>query len=889
MTAKADREHDKPSPGPIDGWQDRDRLPFADALRHARSGEFQRAHTICQQILAGSPDNIDALHLSGLVLCQTGSLAAGLERLLRATTLNDRIPVLHYNLAQALHAANRPEEAIDHYRMAVDLAPDFADAQANLGNICLLLGRHSEAAAALHRAVAALPNNAALHGALAEALRRLGHLDDAVHHGRRASELAPNLAMPQANLGNLLLQLERFDEAAAAYECALRLAPNDIVTRNNRGVTLQELGRYDEAVNEYQHVLTLNPSYVEAHNNLGNALCKQSKPEAAIGCYRRAIALQPDYAPAYNNLGIIFLDQEEFDEAAQCFSRSIRLNFNNTDAHSNLGIALRGQGYLEQAIASYRQALALNPSISGIHNNLGVALRERGAPEEAKASFERALALDPNQPDTLANLGSLLREQGCLDQAIAAEKAALRLHPGLPLAEAELIHAQTLACDWAGIETWATRLLGAAKTPRMVSPFFLLPHDASPEAHLFCTKQWIGERRQPICMPARVSGRDKLRLCYLSAGFCDDVVGLLLPGLIERHDRQRFEVLAYCYGRQDDGETRGRLRAAFDKFTDIAALGTNDAAQQIHADGVDILIDLMGYTQQSRPGILALRPAPIQVNYLGYPGTMGAEFMDYIIVDPWIVPFREQPFYAEQLVQLPECYQPSDVHRRLARIPSRAECGLPTEGFVFCCFNNSYKIRPPFFDIWMRLLDQVPNSVLWLIKGHSLVEENLTRAAVARGVAPERLRFSERVPTPEYVARLSLADLFLDTLPYNAGATANDALWAGLPVLTCTGDTYTGRMAGSLLRAAGLPELVVSSLAEYEALALRLATEPTLLAMLRGRLSRNRSVEPLFDMARYTQHLERAYRQMWDIRQSGALPTSFTVEALPRKVLLEGG
>ena len=261
---------------------------------------------------------------------------------------------------------------------------------------------------------------------------------------------------------------------------------------------------------------------------------------------------------------------------------------------------------------------------------------------------------------------------------------------------------------------------------------------------------------------------------------------------------------------------------------------------------------------------------------------MGAEFMDYIIVDPWIAPIADQPFYAEQLAQLPECYQPSDTHRRPGGIPSRAECGLPTEGFVFCCFNNSYKIRPPFFDIWMRLLGQVPNSVLWLIKGHSLVEENLKCAAVARGIAPERLKFSERVPIPEYLARLSLADLFLDTLPYNAGATANDALWAGLPVLTCTGGTYTGRMAGSLLRAAGLPELVAGSPAKYEALALRLATEPGLLAMLRGRLNGNRRTEPLFDMARYTQHLERAYRQMCDIRQSGNSPTSFAVKPLPR-------
>ena len=613
MTVGADRERDEPSPGPIDGWQDRDRFPFAEALRHARSAQFQQAHTICQQNLESSTDNNNALHLSGLVLCQTGALAAGIDRLLRATTLNDRIPVLHYNLAEALRGANRLEEAIGHYQKALTLAPDFTDARADLGNICLQLGRDREAAAELQQAVAASPQNGALHGALAEALRRLDRLDDAVHHCRRASDLAPNLPMPHVNLGNLLLQLGRLDEAAVVYERALHLAPSDIVTRNNRGVTLHELGRFDEAVNEYRHVLTLNPSYVEAHNNLGNALCKQGKLEVAIACYRQAIALKSDYAPAYNNLGIIFLHREEFDEAAWCFRQAITKSDPTTPKRTATWASRYAvKSHLEQAITAYRQALALSPTNADIYNNLGVALRECGEADEAKVSFERALALDPNSPDTLANLGCLFREQGQLDQAIAAEQAALKLQPDLPLAEAELINAQTLACDWSGIETWAARLLAAAKTPRMVSPLMLLSHGASSADHLFCAGQWIGERLQPTRLPAHVSAGERLRLGYLSVGFGDDVVGSLLPELIERHDRREFEVLAYCYSPQDDGETRRRLHAAFDKFTDIATLGTEDAARQIHADGVGILIDLTGYTQQSRPAILGHRPAPIK-------------------------------------------------------------------------------------------------------------------------------------------------------------------------------------------------------------------------------------------------------------------------------------
>jgi protein O-GlcNAc transferase len=288
----------------------------------------------------------------------------------------------------------------------------------------------------------------------------------------------------------------------------------------------------------------------------------------------------------------------------------------------------------------------------------------------------------------------------------------------------------------------------------------------------------------------------------------------------------------------------------------------------------------MGYTQGGRWSIPMARPAPIQVSFLGYPATMGADFIDYLIADRWIAPLDDQPFYTERLVQLPECYQPSDTRRVVGPAPSRATCGLPERGFVFCCFNNSYKITPAFLDIWTRLLRQIPDSVLWLVKSYPAVETNLRREAAARGIAPERLMFADRVPMAEYLARLAAADLFLDTLPYNAGATANDALWAGLPVLTCTGDGYSGRMAGSLLQAVGLPELVTGSLDEYEALALRLATEPEVLAGLRERLARNRDTAPLFDMARYTRHLEAAYRQMFETWQRGDPPSSFVIDPL---------
>jgi len=381
-----------------------------------------------------------------------------------------------------------------------------------------------------------------------------------------------------------------------------------------------------------------------------------------------------------------------------------------------------------------------------------------------------------------------------------------------------------------------------------------------------------------ICPLAERRSGERVRLGYLSADFRSHPVAFLVAGLIEHHDRQRFEVFGYSYGPDDGSAIRARLTGAFDHFVDIRDTSDRQAAEQIHADAVDILVDLTGYTEHGRTAILAHRPAPIQVNYLGYPGTMGADFIDYIIVDRFLVPMEQQPFCTEKLVQLPNCYLSCEIAQKVVdRTPSRVECGLPEEGFVFCCFNASYKLTPTVFDVWMRLLNATPRSVLWLIAANPLVKDNLRREAVNRRVAAERLVFAEPTSRPEYLARLGLADLFLDTLPYNAGATASDALSAGLPVLTCSGDTYVGRMAGAVLTAAGLPELVTTSLKSYEALGLRLATKPELLARLRQRLVNHQSTMPLFNIARFTCDLEAAYQQMCQTWKAGQPPRAFSV------------
>jgi predicted O-linked N-acetylglucosamine transferase (SPINDLY family) len=373
---------------------------------------------------------------------------------------------------------------------------------------------------------------------------------------------------------------------------------------------------------------------------------------------------------------------------------------------------------------------------------------------------------------------------------------------------------------------------------------------------------------------------EKLRLAYLSADFQAHATAFLIAELIERHDRSRFEVHAISFGRDDASAMRARLRSAFDRFHDVGAMSHEAIARLIRELEVDVAVDLKGYTQHARPDVLRYRPAPIQVSYLGFPGTMGGDFIDYVIADPIVLPFSEQPFYTEQIVHLPDCYQPNDTKRPTAKATlTRSEAGLAEGAFVFCSFNNNYKINPAVFDVWMRLLAQVPESVLWLLRANETAETNLRAHAQERGIAPTRLIFADRTSLDQHLARHRLADLFLDTLPCNAHTTASDALWAGLPVLTCRGRSFAGRVAASLLQSVGLPELGCTNLADYEALALKLATDPLMLGQLRQRLAQNRAHARLFDIDRYRAHIEAAYRRMWEIRQDGP-PQSFAVERL---------
>lgn len=719
---------------------------------------------------------------------------------------------------------------------------------------------------------------------LSEGMRhqRAGSLQDAAKSFTRAIKHAPDLAEAHYNLGTVLGGLGRRDEAIRSYRRAIALKPSLEQAHFNLGNALKDVSRSDDALESYAQALSHSPEDPDVLNNMGVLLKQMGRLDEAVAAYQRAITVTPNEPNLHANLGLALRDLGHLDEAAAALRRAIAIDPSYAVAHSNLGKVLKELGQLAEAVASYRHVIALTPDNPLVHYDLGLALMESGDLDEAAISFRQAITLDDHFAAAYSSLADTLTELGRHAEVVDCYERMLMSLPSVDAVFSRLVLARRHLCDWRefAADDEKCRALFRSGDPE-VAPFTSIAISPSPAEQLLCARSRAGERtkgagRLPEPLPR---ARDKLRLGYVSFDFRDHALAILIAELLERHDRERFELVGYSMGPHDGSAVAARLRRIFDHFVDVRALSDAAAAQRIRDDEIDILVDLTGYATGSRPAIFAWRPAPIQVNFLGYPGTMGGEFLDYVIADRVTLPFSMQPFYDERIVHLPDCFQPRDTTRAIAeRTPSRAECYLPESGFVFCCFNNPYKITPMFFDIWMRMLSRIEGSVLWILAADQIHQRNLQREATARDIDPARLVFAPRVPLPAHLARHRIADLFLDTLPCNAHTTASDALWAGLPVLTCIGETFAGRVASSLLHAINLPDLVTHSLGEYEALGLRLAGDPTQLAGLRLKLEANRHTSALFDMARFAHNLEAAFEHMWNNWVTGRPPGAFAVK-----------
>jgi len=649
------------------------------------------------------------------------------------------------------------------------------------------------------------------------------------------------LGVIEAQRGNFAAGIERINKA-------LRIRPQSVDALINLGRMLSELGKQSEAAEIYQKILTLDPRSLLAHNSLAIVLRRQRRHGEAMAHCDAALKLAPNYAEAWSNRGNVLFDLGRFEEALADYDRSVALQANIAEAHVGRGNALKELRGLDAALAAYDRALAISPNF-------------------AKAWFGR---------------GNVLADMQRHEQALRAREKAFALAPDLEYAEGSRLHSKLHICDWSNLDEEVAHLLrGIGQQKPLCLPFMMLPLPSSPADQLKCARVYVKD--QPSFAPVwrgEIYPHERIRVAYVSSDLREHPVGHLTAGLFEHHDASRFETIAVSLGPAEDTPLYRRLSAAFDQFIECPSQSDQDIADHMRSLEVDIAVDLNGYTQGGRRGIFARRPAPVQVNYLGYAATMGSAHYDYVIADRIVIPPEHFEFYEEKVAWLPDSFMAADDARIIAeQTPSRSELQLPDDAFVFCCFNRSFKINPAIFDVWMRLLRQVDHSVLWLRQYDAVASRQLRLEAERRGVAAERLIFATRVPlAQDHLARHRQADLFLDTLNYNAHTTASDALWAGVPVVACAGSTFAGRVAASQLRAVGLAELVAESLADYEALALKIATDPAFRASLRDKLARNRKTCPLFDTRRFARNIEAAYTTMWRRSQRGETPQNFAVE-----------
>jgi protein O-GlcNAc transferase len=613
-------------------------------------------------------------------------------------------------------------------------------------------------------------------------------------------------------------------------------------------INLFTRGQLQQALSDASQMLERFPNSAVLYNIAGASNAGLMQFDAAINSYKQSLKIKPDYAKAYNNMAIALNAKGDPEAAVECCKQALKIEPDNADAYNNMGIALNDKGDSEAAVASYKQALNIKPDDAEVYNNMGVALVAQGALDAGIKSYEMALKIKPDYQDARVNK----------------------------------LKQQSRICDWTALEQDRDLITKLGISTESISPFSILPLEDCPERHRvrseILTKKLYGYKTPlpPAVRPPQKPQR--LRIGYFSADFREHPVAYLMAKVLEMHDRNRFEVYGYSIGPATDDDMRKRLIKAFNVFVDVHDMNDQDVALLARQDKIDIAIDLTGYTKNYRASIFAYRAAPVQINYLGYPGTMGADFIDYIIADQTLIPMDSQKFYSEKPIYLPHHYQAQDNTLSISDdTPSRLDLGLPDKGFVFCAINNSYKIRVTEFDVWMRLLGHVDGSVLWLLESNKWVKDNLLKEAHLRGISADRLVFAKKVSHEKYLAQFRQADLYLDTFNYNAGATASNALWAGLPVLTKLGESYTARMAGSLLASIGLSELITHSAAGYEKLALALATNPERLAKIRQTLVDNRLSTPLFDTALFTKHLENGYQQVYQRYYDSKLPEAIFV------------
>ncbi len=803
------------------------------AQQRLQQRDIAGAQFLCEEILQRSPRNPDALFLLGI---------------------------------SHLMIPGRAQDAVPLLERVVLAAPQHGAALENLGLAHLLLDRFAEAEHALRKAVALPGAPASVHTRLGLAVLNQQRYVEAIDVFQRALKLEPGNLDCHLNLGQAYARFGNNSAARTHFETVLRLAPRHGDAMYNLGVLAMEGNELDPARQWFEQVLAQSPRHAEALVNLGIVLQRQLHLDEAAGYLRRALEIAPAMTVAGNNLAHTLMLQGKLSEAREQYLVTLALAPGAIESHEGLAAASLKLGRLKEGISHLREVLQRDGENSAILNALADALFQEGQLDEAEAAARRASEIDPGAsgPYSVLALVHIVRKRADLAIAIL-ETGFQRTSAGILLGM--LTNQLQRTCDWKKWrEAWREMELRLADTTDLGSPFWLLTEDTTAAQQLLYTRRWADAHYPTTASNTprtpRVGRHPRIRIGYLSSDLHNHATAHLFAGVLEQHDREKFEIFTYSHGPEDGSAMRARVKEACEHFNDVAWDPDDVVVHHLQDDALDILIDLKGYTLGARTAILACRPCAIQVNWLGYPGTMGADFIDYLIADSFIIPPGKEAAYSERVLRLSPCWQSNDRSRPVIAPLTRAEYGLPEEGFVFCCFNQTVKITPEIFACWMDLLRRVPRSVLWLAEDNPWATKNLRDAAQSHGIATERLVFSPRLPLAQHLARYRAADLALDTFPYTSHTTASDALWQGCPLVALCGDTFPARVSGSILTTCGLPELITYTLAEYEALAYRFAAEPEFALGLRSKLASAKSDSPLYDARAYARDLERLYTDL---------------------------
>lgn len=727
------------------------------------------------------------------------------------------------------------------------------------------------------------PDYALAHYRRANLLKDLGRLEEAISSYDQAVSIDPTYANAFCNRGVVLEQLRHFDAAKESYDRAIALDPRDSLAYFNRGSVLRALRRPDEALASYAQAIEHRPDYAEALCNRGLLLAELKDWKNALATYDRAIDVNPKFSQAYLSRADLLFKQHDLDRALVDYNKAIEINPLYAEAYCNRGALWNAMRRLDSAVADFDKAISLNPGLAEAYRNRSIIFGIAQLDQKALTDCETALQLDPGNSDGHHLKGVTLSRMKRYKEAISCFDRALLLQPHFKFLLGSRRHVQMTICDWNGIESDLRALTtGIQAGGAMSSPMPVLALLDDPKLHRACAQvfsahEYQVEPLERISPPG--NSRNKIRVAYFSADFHLHPVAVLMAKVFESHDRSKFEIFAFSFGPAAGDEMRKRLEPCFDQFLDVRGNSDAEIVRLAHALNIDVAIDLSGYTANARPKIFGFRAAPVQINFLGYPGTTAVEYMDYLIGDETVIPNDQRRHYDEKIIYLPHSYLPCDPTRSIAEtVCARDELGLPRHGFVYCCFNNSYKITPHIFAAWMRVLSRVPASVLWLSQNNEGAAANLRFEATRHGIDASRLIFAERIPSSaEHLARHRAADLFLDTLPYNAHATAIDALWAGLPVLTCMGQSFASRVGASLLRTLGMTELIATSVKHYEDLAVGIAIEPSRFESIKQKLAETRRNSPLFNAESFTRQIEKAYMLAHDRYRRGLEPDHIRV------------